>query len=331
MARQERNSAFELIRIIAMLFIVIGHISVHAQNRELASHNYITAFAITGVNLFVLISGYFGIKLNWRNLLTLIGTVAFYNLASIVCKWQITGTTPMLGEIAGCFSPFCNSHWWFINCYFALMLLSPVINITLEKSTTKQYKYFLGILLLMSCISGFYFKNLINLNGYNTFQFITIYVLGDAIRRFNLTTKYSTKQYISVYILSTLCLFISSFFMQRTMLYNNPLVVISALSLFCMIAKLHFKSKAINYIATFMLPVYLLQDSSTGQLIYKYLYQSGIKMNFQGIEYTGLIGIYVVALLGSAFILDNTRRVLLARPTNTLSRKLTDKLDLFNL
>lgn len=171
---KERNSAFELLRIIAMTFIVIWHISIHAQKGELTSHNYILAFTITGVNLFILISGYFGIKLNWKSMFTLIGTVTFYNLASIVCKWQITGTTPMLGEIAGCFSPFCNTHWWFINCYFALMLLSPIINVALDKSTTKQYKYILGVLLFMSCISGFCFKNLINVDGYNVFQFITI-------------------------------------------------------------------------------------------------------------------------------------------------------------
>ena len=58
-----RNSNIELLRIIAMTFIVIWHISVHAQKGELNSHNYIVAFCTTGVNLFILISGYFGIKL----------------------------------------------------------------------------------------------------------------------------------------------------------------------------------------------------------------------------------------------------------------------------
>ena len=56
-----RKSNIELLRIIAMMFIVIWHISVHAQKGELNSHNYIVAFCTTGVNLFILISGYFGI------------------------------------------------------------------------------------------------------------------------------------------------------------------------------------------------------------------------------------------------------------------------------
>lgn len=330
MTHKIRNSNFELLRIIAMLFIVIWHISIHAQKGELTSHNYILALTITGVNLFVLISGYFNIKLNWKNLLTLICTVAFYNIVSIICKWQITGRTPMLGEIAGCFPPLCNTHWWFINSYFILMLLSPIINTALDKATDKRYKYTLVILLFTSCISGFCFKNFINIDGYNTFQFITIYVLGDATRRFNLPARITIKQHICIYVTSTLCIFTLSFFASRTIFYNNPLIIISALSLFCLFAKLDFKSKTLNYIATFMLPVYLLQDSSTGTIIYKYLYAKGLEMDFQGTSYYTLIGTYIITLLGSAFVLENIRGLLLTKPTNTISKYLTKKLDFFS-
>ena len=330
MTTKVRNSNIELLRIIAMLFIVIWHISIHAQKGELASHNYILALTITGVNLFVLISGYFSIKLNWKNLLTLVGTVAFYNLASIILKWQITGATPKPGEIAGCFPPICNAHWWFINCYFMLMLLSPIINIALEKATDKQYKYTLSILLFTSCISGFFFKNFINMTGYNTFHFITIYVLGNAIKKFHLPSRLSTKQFACTYILSTLCIFVLSFFTSRTIFYNNPLIIISALSLFCLFANLDFKSKAVNYVATFMLPVYLLQDSSTGTIIYKYLYQNGLQMDFRGLDYYILMGLYVTTLLASAYVLESIRRFVLTKPINAISKYLTKKLDFFS-
>ena len=303
---------------------------LHSRSKgELASHNYILALTITGVNLFVLISGYFSIKLNWKNLLTLVGTVAFYNLASIIFKWQITGATPRLGEIAGCFPPICNTHWWFINCYFMLMLLSPIINIALEKATDKQYKYTLSILLFTSCISGFCFKNFINMTGYNTFHFITIYVLGNAIKKFHLPSRLSTKQFACTYILSTLCIFALSFFTSRTNFYNNPLIIISALSLFCLFANLDFKSKAVNYVATFMLPVYLLQDSSAGTIIYKYLYQNGLEMDFRGTEYASLIILYIIILSGSAFILDNIRRLVLDKPTGEISKFLDKKYNIF--
>lgn len=330
MTTKTRNSKFELLRIIAITFIVIWHISIHAQKGELASHNYILAITITGVNLFVLISGYFGIKLNWKSLLTLIGTVAFYNVITIICKWQITGTLPMIGELVGCFPPLCNTHWWFINCYFILMLLSPIINTSLKKATDKQYRYTLGILLFTSCISGFCFKNSINITGYNTFQFITIYALGNAIEKFDLPSRLSTRQFACTYILSTICIFILSFFASRASFYNNPLVILSALSLFCLIAKFNFSSRIVNYIATFVLPIYLFQDSSTGTIIYKYLYQKGLEMDFQGIDYYTLIGLYIIVLLASAFILENIRRFLFTKPTNIISKYLTKKFDFFS-
>lgn len=330
MTTKVRNSNFELLRIIAMLFIVIWHISIHAQRGELATHNIAIAFTTTGVNLFVLISGYFNIKINWKGLLTLASTVAFYTFATVTCKWCITGKTPMPGEIAGILAPICNTRWWFINSYFHLMLFSPVINLILEKATNKQYKYFLITLLFMSCISGFCLKNLINLNGYNTFQFITMYTLGDAIRRFNLTNKFSKKHLLTAYLLCTLCLFVSSFIAARTIFYNNPLVIVAAVCLFCLVAKLEFSNRTVNYIASFMLPIYLLQDSCVGFIAYKYLYDIGVITNFKGFDYCTLIFIYLLILTTSAFILDWLRRVFLKHPITAISKFLDKKFNLFN-
>lgn len=326
-----RNSNIELLRIIAMTFIVIWHISVHAQKGELNSHNYIVAFCTTGVNLFILISGYFGIKLTWKNLLTLISTIVFYNITTIAVKWGITDTAPDINSIKSLCAPLRESHWWFINCYFNLMLLSPIINIALDKATKRQFKYFLGALLFLSCISGFCFGNSINRNGYNTFHLVTIYVLGSAIRKFNLPTILSTKKLLTIYILCTLSIFACSFIMMyKSTAYNNPLVIISAVCLFCLIAKFEFNSKTINYISSFMLPIYLIQDSVIGYMAYDYLYQQGNVFNFQGLHYFTILSIYLLSVISSAFILDNVRRLLLNRPIDAISRLLNEKVNIFD-
>ena len=65
--KKERNSNFELLRIIAMLMIVFHHFSVHGGfNYELTdiSFNRLWLYFISmggkiGVDIFVLISGYF--------------------------------------------------------------------------------------------------------------------------------------------------------------------------------------------------------------------------------------------------------------------------------
>ena len=328
-----RNSNIELLRIIAMMFIVIWHISIHAQKGELDSHNYIIAFCITGVNLFILISGYFRIKLTWKNLITLVSTIIFYDIITVVCKWGITGISPGISIIKSLFLPIREPRWWFINCYFNLMLLSPIINIILNKANERQYKYFLYVLLFMSCVSGFCFRNSINSNGYNTFHFITMYILGNAIRRFNLPTILSTKKLLIIYILCTLTLFTCTFIIllrSRSTFYNNPLIITSAVCLFCLIAKFEFNSKKINYISSFMLPIYLIQDSVIGFMAYDYLYQQGKAFNFQGLHYFTILGVYLLALIGSAFILDNVKRLLLNRPIDAISRLLNEKVNIFD-
>ena len=128
---KQRNSSYELLRIIAMCFIVIGHISTHAQKGELASHNYISAICTTGVNIFILISGYFRIRINWKSLLTLYATCMFFYAISILGNLWIFNEQPDEGYAYPIISPV-HSPWWFINCYLQLMLLSPLINASLD-------------------------------------------------------------------------------------------------------------------------------------------------------------------------------------------------------
>ena len=331
MTTKTRNSNFELLRIIAITFIVIWHISIHAQKGELASHNYILAITITGVNLFVLISGYFGIKLSWRSLLTFVSTIAYYNIITIILKWGITGTPPDIDSIKFLLEPIKESRWWFINCYFNLMLLSPIINIALNKCTERQLKYFLGVLLFISCISGFCFRNSINLNGYNTFQFVTMYVLGNAIHKFELPARFSTKYFSAIYLTTVLCIFISSFILiPGSRFYNNPLVIISAVCFFCIIAKMNFYNRTINHIATFTFPVYLFQDSIVGSIAYDYLYDKGKILEFEGFYYYTIICTYILALLCSTFIFEHIRRGLFKRPINSTSTFLDKRLNFFH-
>lgn len=84
MAFQQRKSNIELLRIVAMAMIVVYHVIIHgiAPTGILPKTipPMLCAPVIFGVNLFVLISGYFGIKLSWRSFLSLMYIIAFYKL-----------------------------------------------------------------------------------------------------------------------------------------------------------------------------------------------------------------------------------------------------------
>lgn len=330
MTTKVRNSNFELLRIIAMLFIVIWHISIHAQRGELATHNIAIAFTTTGVNLFVLISGFFRIKLKWKSLITILGTVIFFYTITLFLGTFLRDKQPTSRELMRFIGIISLNHWWFIRCYIELMLLSPLINLFLNKCNEKQYLYTLSILILMASVSGFIFGNPLNDNGRTTFQFLTIYILGDSIRRFNLMDIMATKTLILTYAIATAGIFLCTQITEKAYFYNNPFIIIASVSLFCLISKKSFYNKRINTIAKYMLPVYLLQESTIGAGTYSLLYKFGSTVNFDGMRYYGILILYVILLFVGAVIMENTRRFIMNKPIDTISKYLDKKLDFFS-
>lgn len=80
---KQRDSNLELLRIVAMSMIVIYHIFVHGISPVyVGSHSILTVWYVPfifGVNLFILISGYYGIRLSWKSFLSLMWIIVFYS------------------------------------------------------------------------------------------------------------------------------------------------------------------------------------------------------------------------------------------------------------
>ncbi len=110
-SKKERNSALELLRIVAMVLIVMSHYSVHGGinlNVLPLSANKVflrmIQFGDLGTNIFVLISGYFLIYSSYRfqKLLRLLLQVWFYSVllygdicfdrfSRVFCAWSDKG------------------------------------------------------------------------------------------------------------------------------------------------------------------------------------------------------------------------------------------------
>lgn len=328
---KERNSNFELLRIIAMMFIVIFHISGQAQKCELETHNYVTSITSTGVNLFLLISGYFGINLKWKNLLNTLNIIIFYYVVSLIATYITFNKLPTFGEIINIFTPISRNPWWFMKCYIVLMLISPALNIITQKASETQYKQIVITLTALTVISGYIFSNqYVNHNGFTLFQFINIYFIGNAISRYKFAEKLTKRHWLIIYIISTITLFFIYNDIDKSIRYNNPFLIIAAISLFCFIARLKIKSKMVNTVATFMLPIYLLQESPFGFKIYSHLYELGKTMFFTGIEYWMTICIYIITLIATALVFEGIRRVCFCNIIDKLSTRLRIKANIFN-
>ncbi len=70
-----RQSNIELLRIVAILFVICHHIIVHGlkiYDMPIEAYPWLYSFVncicYVGVNVFILISGYFSIKFSWKKL-----------------------------------------------------------------------------------------------------------------------------------------------------------------------------------------------------------------------------------------------------------------------
>ena len=81
---KKRESNFELLRIVLMLLIIVGHLLLNSEKlgaigtKEYYITNIMRSFTVFGVNGFILLSGYFGINLNYKKLIRLDIKILFY-------------------------------------------------------------------------------------------------------------------------------------------------------------------------------------------------------------------------------------------------------------
>ena len=109
-------------------------------------------------------------------------------------------------------------------------------------------------------------------------QFIMMYFIGDALKRYNIINRIKLNLLIAIYIAMTLILYFGGWLnIAGTYAYNNPPLILAAICLFCIVAKQDFSNKHINCIAKCMFPVYLIQEGFFGRKIYGIIYNLGVE------------------------------------------------------
>ena len=303
-----RNSNHELMRIISMFFIVLGHVLLFGKllDKTNGSINYIyylfEFILIVHVNSYVLVSGYYQSKSSFKisKVWDVIKCNWFYRILFTIIFLAAGLITVSKVDILIDILPVSFSNYWFINCYLMLYCLSPFINSLIKNLTKNNYQKLLVVGFLLICViptisNG---KILFN-NGYSLYSFVYLYLVGGYLRIYPLEDSYffrifSKKAFqiimITIFVLCVLLnniLFyygkqidsINSFFslvsyyIKCTSLnYSNPIVVIQSIAYFSFFTTLTIKSKIINYISNLMLGVYFIHENNYMRLyIYKWL------------------------------------------------------------
>lgn len=154
---KERNSNLELYRIIIMLLIVAHHYVVNSGlgdiigKEPLSTHSIFFylfgAWGKTGINCFLMITGYFMCKsqITWRKFLKLLFEVEFYKI-TIYAIFLLSGYETF--SVFGCIKsiiPMLDIKDGFVSCFLAFYLCIPFLNILISNMDKKQH----GLLILL--------------------------------------------------------------------------------------------------------------------------------------------------------------------------------------
>jgi len=277
-----RDSNVELLRICAMFFIICHHFihnslysfsagAAEGLTAEYGVYSLLDGLFYVGVNCFLLISGYYGIKLRARKIWSMYLQLAFYGAGcylaeSLMLHKPITYT--LITKSVFIFSHPC---WWFVVNFLLLMFLSPWINQGIKQMTKKQYLLALiGLTFVQVYLGWFWQKERYDVDGYSLLNFVYIYVIGGYIGRF--VSKESIEKrrwsmlctYVACAILWGICNVLRLYIQMpfgRIYGYNNPIVICGAISLFLFFLSWQFKNKYVNWLAGGAFAAYLITDT----------------------------------------------------------------------
>ena len=189
-----RESNLELYRIITMLLIVAHHYVVNSgltltdgpiYSDPLSGRSLFLllfgAFGKTGINCFVLITGYFMCKsrITAKKFMKLLGAVMFYKIILYSIFW-VTGYAPLtLKSVVQMILPFTSIAQNFTGCYLVFFLCIPFLNILIHNMNERQHIKILLIALFTYVIMGTvpFFSVMMNyVSWYIVLYFIASYI-----------------------------------------------------------------------------------------------------------------------------------------------------------
>lgn len=342
-----RRSNIELLRIIAMVFIVAHHFAVHGgfsfQSSAITVNRlwiqFIQVGGKIGVDIFVLISGYFLVSaksLKLGKVIKLWAQIFTYSVL-IFAIFVLAGIVPFsIKELVKHILPISLYQWWFASLYFMLYLLSPFINVFLRSLSKKGYQKL--IVLLTVCWSIIPTEGSLGFN--KLLWFIFLYACAGYIRLHSKRTNTKGAVYILLSFLCALLTFssavvfdllgtkISFFANNATFFYELNRLPILAASLLMFIGFLKINIghiKIINIVSSATFGVYLIHDNGyINPFLWKVLFKNASYQNSRILIPYSLMVVALVFILCT--IAELIRIYLLEKPCTGIINKIAEKI-----
>lgn len=335
--RRNRQSNLELLRCLAMFFILLVHACyftlgipdhITAQTKPLDSFTqmFLESLSIVGVDVFVLISGWFGIHPKLKSITNFIFQCLFFSVGIYIVA-LISGISNLtIKHLAELF--YLLKINWFIKAYIGLYIVAPLLNTFIEHSSRRLLEQVLLWFYIFQTIYGwfsggaFFFEQ-----GYSTHSFVGLYLLARYIRLY--TPKWSTlPKRIDLIVYATLTVVLSimcfsaiySFdaidgsigkyvvggVIRLQTSYISPAVIVASVALLLFFSKLSLSSMFINWMGASTFAVFLIH-ANTNVIPY---FQDFIRSMHNGLgyfEYYVYIFLFLLVVFFASIFLDQIR------------------------
>lgn len=328
-AKKPRQSGVELLRIISMFLVLLIHTNMwnekwhglDLQNSFSTSATtiFLQSISCVCVNVFVLISGWFGIRFSVKRLTKFIFQCMFFftGIYVVFLALGLRGLT--VRGIMDCF--LFNDINWFIRAYILLFIISPILNAFVEKTNKREMETVLVSFFAFQTIYGWATPAAHFIQwGLSVTSFVGLYLLAQYVRKYQyelIIVKGGGK--ISVaYFSSTLLLFLVTmvsvylkfdYLTGKIFAYTSPIVILNSLLLlltFVNIDRKGFVNPVINKIAASSFAAYLLHHNPNVMDSFWKNFCWNLYENHWA-TYIPLAMLFLISVFSAAVIIDQVR------------------------
>ena len=275
----ERESNFELLRVISIFFIVVHHCATFSfiiPENDPVSGSYVLMYCLNfgtrvGVSCFVLLSGWFLSAYNEvgkktaRLVVQVTAASVFTMLIAI-----IMGSRPGFRYVFQSCLPLIYSTYWFATTYALLLLLSGYINQLLDVISRERFLGLVALFVTLAYIFPTFLRAYIV--SMNLFNFITLYLIAAYMRRYSPTLFESRKwlAWAAILFFGLMAVGVVMLFMKEKipflgrvangLMQQNMLTTLAcSVALFAGLKNCRMKqSKIVNFLGSASFGVYLL-------------------------------------------------------------------------
>lgn len=331
----KRDLKFDQLRVCAIMFVVAHHVLLFGAD----VCGYLTPFVpddkgiagvvlnsvvVTGVNLFVMISGWFGIRRVWKPMVRLVVECAMFGAVALgmsLALWHICPIDHVDGtwNWGRLWQSIKFTNWWFIVHYLMLVLAAPLLEAGMKNIEQRTFERVLVAFLVLNFVFGFAW-GYVNANGYNVVNFVMMYLLARYMRLYpnTVANKIIFRHSIPIIIICagiTALIFLADApshmpgHSSMAWHYNSPLVVLESMAIFALFARTKHVSRHVALTAPYVLGIYLLQ-SSPNMVYYRNAVGSWLcgELGFAGIIPT-IIVLFVICLAVSVVVTTVFKRL----------------------